>query len=620
MDGTVMSEFFRGLLFELEPDYSRPLLQVPPESASRMRERLRFLYGAEAEVWVWRELERLMRVHFAHETPELIDAERRFDPRERFTERDVVLITYGDMIVSRNRRPLQTLADFTERFFRGLVTTLHILPFYPYSSDRGFSVISYEEVDPRLGSWEEIEELESQFTLMMDAVFNHVSSRSYWFRQFLDGAPDYQDFFIVFHSKAELDDDQLRMILRPRTSSPLTPYLTIDGPKWVWTTFSADQVDLNFKNPKVLLKVVEILLFYVRKGADLLRLDAIAYLWCILGTPCAHLRQTHETVKLFRDILDVVSPHVALITETNVPHEDNVSYFGNGRDEAQMVYNFALPPLVLHAFITGDAGYLTRWAAGLEPPSELTSFFNFLDSHDGIGLLGARGILPDEEIDRLCRHTEERGGKVSMRADGEKGQVPYELNITWFSALERRGDEPEEWKIARFLASRAVALIVRGVPGIYLPGFFGSRNDLEAVLREGSARAINRPALEEAKLLATFSDPGSVHSRIARGFIDLLELRTADPAFHPGAPQEVFDLDRRVFAVLRTARDGSSRVLVLINVSAERVPVRVPLRESGMEGAVMDLIEGRRYAETVAGGLQLQLEPYAIVWLTGGGM
>jgi len=620
MAGMVMSEFFRGLLFNLEPDYNRPLLEVPPESESRMRERLRFLYGSEAEDEVWRELERLMRVHWAHETPELIEAERLFDPRERFTERDVVLITYGDMIVSGDRRPLRTLADFTERFFRGLVTTLHILPFFPYSSDRGFSVLSYEEVDPRLGSWEEIEELESQFTLMMDAVFNHVSSKSYWFRQFLDGAPDYQDFFVVFDSKGALDDDHLRLILRPRTTSPLTPFLTINGPKWVWTTFSPDQVDLNFGNPRVLLKVIEILLFYVRKGADLLRLDAIAYLWCVLGTSCAHLRQTHETVKLFRDILDVVSPHVALITETNVPHEDNVSYFGDGRDEAQMVYNFALPPLLLHAFITGDARYLTRWATDLEPPSELTSFFNFLDSHDGIGLLGARGILPDEEIDRLCRHTEERGGKVSMRADGEIGQSPYELNITWFSALDGREDEPVERTIDRFLASRAVALVLRGVPGIYLPGFFGSRNDLEAVLREGSARAINRPALEESKLLATFSDLGSVHARIARGFIDLLELRAADAAFHPAAPQEVFDLDPRVFAVLRVARDGSSRVLVLINVSSDRVSVHVPLLESGMEGAVVDLVEGRRYGEPASGRLKLRLEPYAVVWLTAGGM
>src|SRR5262249_19171435 len=256
----------------------------------------------------------------------------------------------------------------------------------------------------------------------------HMSAKSRRFQRFTIGDPEARDWFRVFGSKDEIDEDDRRLILRPRTSDLLTEVATVWGPRWVWTTFSPDQVDLNFKNPRVLVSILEILLTYVRRGADLIRLDAVTYLWYELGTTCAHLTQTHEVVKLFRDVLDVCAPHVALVTETNVPHADNVSYFGDGADEAQMVYNFALPPLVLHASRRGTTEALARWAGTLEPPTDTTAFFNFLDSHDGIGVMGARGILPEEEILELARRVEEHGGFVSMKSNGDGTESPYELN------------------------------------------------------------------------------------------------------------------------------------------------------------------------------------------------
>ncbi|NOZ79218.1 MAG: sugar phosphorylase, partial [Acidobacteria bacterium] len=483
LPASVSADAFRGLVYRLEPDYTRPLIEIPREAEESIRSKLAVLYGKGAVDEVYAGVERLIKVHYAYHTPELIELERRFDPTTRFSEKDIILITYGDMVVSKDRRPLQTLADLMETFFRGIVNTIHILPFFPYSSDRGFSVISYEEVDPRLGSWEEIEELEASFKLMFDAVFNHVSSKSYWFQQFRNGDPEYESFFTVFSTREAIDSDRLKLILRPRTTDILTPVDTIHGLKYVWTTFSPDQIDLNFKNPKVLLKVLEILLYYVRRGADLLRLDAVTFLWCELGTSCAHLAQTHAIVKLFRAVLDVVSPHVGLVTESNVPHKDNISYFGNGHDEAQLIYNFALPPLVLHSFLTGNAEILTRWAKELSPPSKTTGFLNFLDSHDGIGLLGARGILSDRQIDHMCDRIEERGGFVSRRLDNDGGESPYELNITWFSALnpEDAGEEAE-LQVCRFIASRAVALVLQGVAGVYLPSVIGAQNDEHAVL------------------------------------------------------------------------------------------------------------------------------------------
>jgi sucrose phosphorylase len=610
---------FRGLRFLLEADFSGPLFEVPAELEARMRSRLSSLYGEDRTDTLYGELERLLRVHQAHATDEIITAEANFDPRERFTEQDVVLITYGDLIVSEGRSPLRTLADFAQVFFRGLISTLHILPFYPYSSDRGFSVISFEEVDPHLGTWDDIAGIEAGFKLMFDGVFNHVSSKSHWFQQFLAGDPDYRDYFVGFSTREAIDEDHLRLILRPRTTPLLNEFHTIDGPRWVWTTFSRDQVDLNFKNPKVLLKIVEILLYYVRRGADLIRLDAITYLWSEFGTSCAHLGEVHEVVRLFRDLLDAVAPHVALVTETNVPHADNITYFGDGSDEAQMVYNFALPPLVLHAFQTGDASVLTEWAEGLVPPSDTTGFFNFLDSHDGIGVMGARGILSEEQILAMCARAEPHGGFVSSKTNGDGTESPYELNITWYSALNRMDSgEPIELQLDRFVASRALAMVLRGVPGIYLPSLIGHRNDTEAVFHEGSQRSINRSRIDEGRLLEVLQDSTRISSRIAERFIDLLERRIVEPAFHPAAPQRILSLDPRVFAVLRTALDGSARILCLTNVSGEEVTVEVDCVDVfGPElPHLRELVHGEPIS-TDEGRVAVDLAPYRVGWIKG---
>lgn len=608
---------FRSLEYLPEPNYAQPLTGLTPEIAGRVRRRVAFLYGEERADTVTRHVDRLVRVQDAYATPQIRAAEAAFVPRDRFSEKDAVLITYGDLVVSEGRTPLRTLSDFAFVFFRGLVTTVHVLPFFPSSSDRGFSVMAYEEVDPRLGSWEEIARLGRGFRLMFDGVFNHISARSRRFQRFLAGDPEFERFFRVFSSRQEIDEDHLKLVLRPRTSELLNEFATVEGPRWLWTTFSRDQIDLNFRHPRVLLDVLEILLYYVRRGADLVRLDAVTYIWHELGTSCAHLKQTHEVVKLVRDVLDAAAPHVALVTETNVPHADNVTYFGDGTDEAQLVYNFALPPLVLHAFVTGSAATLSEWAATLVPPSETTAFFNFLDSHDGIGLMGARGILPEAEIVRLCERVRGVGGLVSMRT-GEGGVAsPYELNVTWWSALnDANPSEDLERQVDRFVAARAIALSLRGVPGIYLLSFFGARNDLEAVQRDAQARSINRSALREEWLFDQFADPTSIPSRTASRFIDLLDRRAAEPAFHPGAPQRVLRLDPRLLAVVRTPRDGrGSPVVAIVEVSGEAVETRLRLDGTGLpEGPLADLVSGEA-VPSGRGEVVLRLRPYQVVWL-----
>ena len=379
---------------------------------------------------------------------------------------------------------MRTLAAFAARHLREVVSGIHLLPFYPWSSDDGFSVKDYFAVEPAYGTWADLGRFRPEFDLMFDAVFNHLSAQSEWFQRFLRDDPAFRDFFIMVTG-----DPDLSQVIRPRALPLLTEVPTAAGPRKVWTTFSADQVDLNFQNPEVLLATLAALLLYVRNGARFIRLDAIAFLWKEIGTSCLHRPQTHRLVQLMRTVLDRVAPGVRLITETNVPHTDNLSYFGDGTNEAHLVYNFALPPLVLHAMQTGNAVPLTRWAQTLALPSPQVTFFNFLASHDGVGLNPARGILSDAEIDALVARTLAHGGLISYKNMPDGSRLPYEMNINYLDALESGGNEPTELAARKFLTAQAVLLSLQGVPGIYFHSLFGLASRAYA---SGIARRINR--------------------------------------------------------------------------------------------------------------------------------
>jgi sucrose phosphorylase len=597
-----------------EPDYYRPLLEIPLETKQRMLERLTFLYGESTAKATLPELERILRVYYAHKPERLVQREKDLIPEERFTERDTILITYGDLVRKEGECPLDTLVRLCDTLLAG-VNTIHILPFFPSSSDRGFSIVDFEVVDPNLGTWEDIEELDARVQLMFDGVFNHVSSKSRYFQEFLNGNPYFKDLFISYRTREELTPEQRERIRRPRTSDILTQFQSIDGPVHVWTTFSPDQVDLNFRNPEVLMRIMAILLLYVRRGADIIRLDAVTYLWAEPGTPCASLEETHEIIKLFRDVIDLVAPGVALITETNVPHEENVSYFGNGGDEAHMVYNFALPPLVLHTFYTGDATALSHWAKTLQTPSKTTHFFNFLDSHDGFGLMGVKDILPQEAIDSMIERARAHGGMISYRTDRDGKESPYEINITLFSALNREDSgEDMDLQVRRLLAARNICLTLQGVPGAYLLGLIGKRNDVEAVLASESKRSINRTVLDYDLLVRSYEDPDNKLHRI-RELGGLIFFRQKHRAFHPNGPQKVLTPSPTVFALLRTSPEGDEHILTLTNVTDRAHTIEVPIGELGIEDTHWyDLLKGGAWS-VEAGKLPIRLEPYAILWL-----
>jgi glycosidase len=605
-----------GFRFDPEPDYTRHLFELPQDIREHMMARLRRLYGEEEAIEALPQLERILKVHHAHKPPEMVEKEKPFDARERFTEKDSVLITYGDLFRGGLHTPLAALHQIIKTHNRGGFNTIHILPFFPYSSDRGFAVIDFRQVDPHMGTWEDIMDMEACYDLMFDGVLNHCSSRSEMFREFLNGNPIYKDYFIAYDSPDDLTPDQRSKIFRPRTSDILTKFHTIDGPKYVWTTFSEDQVDLNFRNPRVLISVIEALLFYVRRGADIIRLDAVTYIWAEPGTECVHLPETHEIVKLMRDVMDAVAPGVALITETNVPHEDNVSYFGNGYDEAHMVYNFALPPLVLYTFYKGDATALSTWAAQLRPPSELTTFFNILDTHDGIGLMGVKGILPKEEIEVIMQNARHHGGYVSYKTGQNGKEEPYEINSTWWSALNQdHSDEPLALQVKRFIASRSIALVLKGVPGSYVHGILGTANNHELAAKTGVKRDINRSFIEGKDLQTAFEDPGSKLSLMRRLSSNIYLIRSRERAFHPRGEQKVLMVAPEVFAVLRTSPEGDRHILALTNVTGKHVALNIPLQELGHEFAKwFDLLAERSWAAQEQ-SLHLSLGPFDLLWL-----
>jgi len=581
---------------------------ISMNTRERIHPHLVTLYGESVADQVWLKLSQILE-KYSHK--EIASSA----PGIQLDERDALLITYGDTFQFPGQAPLQTLANFADDHLGDAITGIHILPFYPYSSDDGFSVIDYRQVDPNLGTWEDIASLGERYRLMFDGVINHISSRSEWFQAYLRDERPYSDYFITAHAGWDLSS-----VVRPRTLPLLTQVETASGPRSVWTTFSADQIDLNYANPQVLLEIISLLLFYIERGMSILRLDAIAYLWKEPGTTCIHLPQTHAAVKLIRAVFDAVAPQVLLISETNVQHEENISYFGdlipgtNRTDAAQLVYQFPLAPLILHAFATGDASPLNRWAATLDSKGH---FFNFIASHDGIGVTPARGLLSESEMGALVDRCLAHGGRVSYKSNPDGTQIPYELNITLYDALNNPSQPDPEHDISRFMASQAIMLSLAGVPGIYVHSLFGSHNCLDCVGKTGQSRSINREKFDLRQLETRLAQPDSREGRILSAYRHLLTIRGQQPAFHPSGSQRVVRIAPELFSIVRAAPDGSQTILCLVNASQSKRQLHLDAR--AMNGhndpSLVDLISGAVY-HSGASGFEISLFPYQSCWLT----
>ena len=522
-------------------------------------------------------------------------------------QQDIIMITYGDSVINEHERPLFTLFRFLHTYCKNTVNNVHILPFFPFSSDDGFSVIDYSSVNESLGDWEDIARIANEYGLMTDLVINHCSARSAWFQNFIKGEGTGKDFFFTAAADADVNE-----VTRPRTSPLLRETETANGLQHVWCTFSHDQVDFDFRNHKVLLAFIEIIRLYLDNGAKIFRLDAVAFLWKKLGTTCINLPETHEVIRLIRTLIEHVDPEIMIITETNIPNRENLTYFGNA-NEAHAIYNFSLPPLLVNTLVTGDCTYLKSWMMSMPPAQNGTTYFNFIASHDGIGLRPAEGLLEDEEIETLVHTMQSFGGKVSLRASPGGQQKPYEINITLFDALKGTTAGPDEYQVDRFVCAHAIMLALEGIPGIYIHSLLGTSNDYEKLANTGQNRSINRKRWNYAELEALLDAPHSQHHKVLTRVSQLIRIRKAQPAFHPNAIQFTLQLGTQLFGFWRQSLDRKQSIFCISNISNEHQSVLLSTINLIGTDEWLDLIS--REVTTDMHGY-LELKPYQTVWIS----
>jgi sucrose phosphorylase len=522
-------------------------------------------------------------------------------------EKDIIAITYGDSIKKENELPLVTLHHFFLEKLQGLINCVHILPFYPYSSDDGFSVINFSEVNQSLGDWEDIHAIANDFKLMADLVINHCSSRSIWFEQFKEAKHPGVDYFIECEPDLDLSE-----VVRPRTSSLLRKTETIAGEKHVWCTFSHDQVDLNFKNPMVLLEFVKIIKLYLDQGVMLFRLDAVAFLWKEIGTSCINLAETHEVIRLLRLLIEHDNPAAIIITETNIPSRENLSYFGNA-NEAHLIYNFSLPPLILHTLLTGKSALLKQWMMSMPPAQNGTTYFNFIASHDGIGLRPVEGILSEQEVDDLAALMKDFGGDVSWRTLADGQHRPYELNISLIDAFKGTYKGRDDYQLNRFVCAHAIMLALEGMPAFYIHSLFATLNDHEKLEATSNKRSINRHNWDHDELVELLDDESSMNCQAFSQLSKLISIRKRQRAFHPNATQFTMHFSEDLFAFWRQSQDRAQSIFCIYNVTDE--VQQFALKDVNLVelDSWHDLVSGYAYTDPRE---DVALDPYSFVWIT----
>ena len=529
-------------------------------------------------------------------------------PADLWSQRDIALITYGDSIVDGGSKPLKVLRDFCEKWLANCVTWVHILPFFPWTSDDGFSVLDYSSVNQALGDWNDINDIAIDYRLMADLVLNHCSSRSAWFDNFKQGIDPGRGYFFTKGSSFDVS-----RVVRPRTSDLTMPVVTWEGEQQVWCTFSHDQVDFDFSNPDVLLEFTRIIRLYLDRGVRIFRLDAVAFTWKRSGTTCINLPEAHDLVRLLRSLIEWVQPDAIIITETNVPNIENLAYFGQ-RDEAHCIYNFALPPLLIHTLVEADSSRITRWLMSMPPAILGTTYFNFLASHDGIGLRPVEGLLSEGELDSMIDRLQENGALLSWREHADGTRTVYEVNVSLFDAFKHIG-EAVDLTLERMILAHAILLGLEGVPAIYLHSFLATNNDLSRVENTGHNRAINRHQWVLDELTGLLNDAKSQHARCLQAIKQLIDMRQGQPAFHPNATQFTLNCGRSIFGFWRQSPDRAQSIFCLYNVTPTSTTIAAASLNLVGSDSWRDLISDQT-VDLFSENPTIELAPYQAVWLT----
>ena len=525
---------------------------------------------------------------------------------ELWSEKDFLLITYADSIKKNNQKNLITLNSFLKKYCKEF-SYIHILPFFPFSSDDGFAVEDYKKIKIEHGSWKDLKKITKTFDIMVDLVINHCSSKNKLFKNFLEDKNPGKDFFI----NSEKKFPKSNKIVRPR-SSDLSKKVLVDGKNtYVWCTFGHDQVDFDFRNPNVLLYFFEIIKFYLDQDIKALRLDAVAFLWKELGTRCINLPQTHNIIRLIRLIIDRFYNKTLIITETNIPSHENLTYFGNN-NEAHCIYNFSLAPLLIHAVVSGNSFYLKKWSRGMPPAQENNSYLNFLSTHDGIGMRPVEGILPENEIQKYFNFFKKQGGLFSYRTNAGKKSV-YEVNITLLEAFKECYNGKDKFVLERFILAHTILFSMEGIPAIYIQNYLGSKNDNAKVKKTNSFRSINRRNWNFDSLVKIFKNKSNINSKILHSLNRLMVLRKKQIAFHPNATQFTLQLGDIFFGIWRQSIDRSQSIFCISNLT--NVKQKISLLDINLISTNnwFDILSNKKIKNI---GDELLFKPYQTFWIT----
>ncbi len=535
--------------------------------------------------------------------------EVKTETKDLWSESSILLITYADSISKGiSGKSLNNFGKFYKNYLKKFINCIHFLPFFPSSGDGGFSVKNHFEVDETYGTWDDIKELSKNANIMTDLVLNHASSEGQWYKNFLkEKRPGKNYFYIV-----DKDYDSSKVV-RPRDHNLLSEIKFLNEKKFLWCTFSYDQIDLNFKNPEVLLEFINLILTFASYGIKIFRLDAVAFIWKKSGTTCLNLTQTHEIIKLLRDIVDQLEKGIIIVTETNLPKQENLSYFGKN-DEAHWVYNFPLPPLIINTFLFEDSSALTKWSMKMPPAQIGNAYLNFISSHDGIGMRPAEGVLTDKEIKKMLQRLKKNGSQFSMRKLSNGEEKVYEANISLFDALKfTESDEKGKFDLKRFIAAHCIILAIEGVPAFYFNSLFATKNDEKAFASSGIKRNLNRYKWDYSSLISLLNDKDSIEHNSYDAFKYLISIRKVQPAFHPNATQFTLNLDKNIFSVWRQSRDRKQSIFALTNVSSKTVK---------LNSNQINLIDDEQWFdllcpnEKITDGQFIKLNPYQTVWIT----
>ena len=542
----------------------------------------------------------------AEEISQIINHFNRNNKKKNWfvSEKTTMVICYGDSIYSKNKKHLKTFQAFFNKKLNKFIDTIHFLPFYPSSSDSGFAVKDHYKIDSKFGNWLNIKNFSSKAHIMADMVINHASARGLWFKNFLKEKKPGKDYFLLINSKFNASK-----VVRPRDHKLLKEINIFKKKEYLWRTFSDDQIDLNFYNPKVLLRFIKIMLNLIKNGVTIFRLDAIAYLWKKSGTKCINLKQTHEIVKVLRIVSNSLNIKSIIVTETNLPEKENLSYFGNN-DESNWIYNFTLPPLLIYSLLFENGTYLNAWCKKLPQTKKGNSYLNFIASHDGIGMRPLEGIINNRSIKKLLLRLKKNGSKFSYRKVNNNKKKVYESNITVFDALKVSDkDKKGLYNFQRYIAAHAIMFSFEGVPAIYFNSLFGKSNDEARYVITGNNRDVNRFKWNELNILKKIKSNSSKEYYIFETLKYLLKIRKNQKAFHPNAHRTNINLGNNFFCIKRVSLDKKQTILCITNLTSKLQNAKINKKYNKFKNLIDSNVKPKILNS-------INLKPFETIWLS----